>query len=98
MIKGHDLDGLYTLPVIRMQPDTQPASPPASHEAPGPVSQSAPSGRAAVLDLEALDRGEAPLSAAVYHAISQALRTGHLPANSRLIESDLASALAVSRR
>lgn len=97
MIKGHDLDGLYTLPVIRMQPDTQPASPPASHEAPGPVSQSAPSGRAAVLDLEALDRGEAPLSAAVYHAISQALRTGHLPANSRLIESDLASALAVSR-
>ena len=73
-----------------MQPETQPAAQPASQ----PTS---PSARLAALDLEALDRGATPLSAAVYHAISQALRTGRLPANSRLIESDLASALAVSR-
>lgn len=54
-------------------------------------------GKPGLLDLEALDRGSVPLSDAVYHAISQALRSGRLPANSRLIEADLASALAVSR-
>lgn len=47
--------------------------------------------------LEALDRGEVPLSEAVYQAISRALRNGRFPARSRLVEGDLASALAVSR-
>lgn len=52
--------------------------------APGPV-------------LEHVDRGLLPLSDAVYHSISQALRAGRFEANSRLVESELAEALGVSR-
>lgn len=55
------------------------------------------SSKPALLHLEALGRGAVPLSDAVYHAISQALRSGRFPANSRLVEADLAAALAVSR-
>jgi DNA-binding GntR family transcriptional regulator len=51
----------------------------------------------ALLELEALDRGSLPLSDAVYRAISQALRSGRFPTNSRLVETELAAALAVSR-
>lgn len=53
--------------------------------------------RPLALDFAALDRGSEPLSDAVYHSISQALRLGRFPAGSRLVESELASALAVSR-
>jgi DNA-binding GntR family transcriptional regulator len=49
------------------------------------------------LELAALERGSLPLSEAVYYAISQALRRGRFAAGSRLVESDLASSLAVSR-
>jgi len=49
------------------------------------------------LDLETLDRGALPLSDAVYAAISQALRSGRYPPHSRLVESELAIALGVSR-
>ena len=49
------------------------------------------------LDLETVDRGDLPLSDAVYGAISQALRTGRYPAHSRLVESELGTALGVSR-
>lgn len=51
----------------------------------------------ALLDLEALDRGSIPLSDAVYLAISTALRGGRIAAQSRLVEAELAAALAVSR-
>lgn len=51
----------------------------------------------ALPDLEALDRGAASLSDAVYQAISHALRSGRFRVNGRLVEADLASALAVSR-
>lgn len=47
--------------------------------------------------LEHVDRGLLPLSDAVYHSISQALRAGRFEANSRLVESELAEALGVSR-
>ncbi len=47
--------------------------------------------------LEHVDRGSLPLSDAVYHSISQALRAGRFDANSRLVESELAEALGVSR-
>jgi DNA-binding GntR family transcriptional regulator len=47
--------------------------------------------------LEHVDRGSLPLSDAVYHSISQALRAGRFEANSRLVESELAEALGVSR-
>lgn len=47
--------------------------------------------------LETLDRRGAPLSDAVYHAINEALRAGRFPARSRLVESELADALGVSR-
>ena len=47
--------------------------------------------------LEPLDRGPLPLSDAVYQAISQALRAGRFDARSRLVESELADALGVSR-
>lgn len=47
--------------------------------------------------LETLDRGAAPLSDAVYHAINQALRAGRFPAGTHLVESELADALGVSR-
>lgn len=53
--------------------------------------------RLALHSFEALDRGSVPLSDAVYHAISRALRVGRLPAGSRLVEAELAGALAVSR-
>lgn len=49
------------------------------------------------ISLETLARGELPLSDAVYGAISHALRGGGYPAKSRLIESELAAALGVSR-
>lgn len=48
-------------------------------------------------DLEIVNRGALPLADAVYSAISQALRGGHYAAGSRLVESDLATALGVSR-
>lgn len=47
--------------------------------------------------LGTLDRGSLPLSDAVYQAISQALRAGRFEAHSRLVESELADALGVSR-
>lgn len=47
--------------------------------------------------LETLDRGGAPLSDAVYHAINEALRAGRFPAGGRLVESELADSLGVSR-
>jgi DNA-binding GntR family transcriptional regulator len=47
--------------------------------------------------LEHVDRGSVPLSDAVYQSISQALRAGRFEANSRLVESELAEALGVSR-
>lgn len=50
-----------------------------------------------VLDRDALNRDTLPLSDAVYAAISQALRGGKFTANSRLVESELAAALGVSR-
>lgn len=54
-----------------------------------------PNTQAAIL--EHVDRGSLPLSDAVYHSISQALRAGRFEANSRLVESELAEALGVSR-
>ena len=56
-----------------------------------------PSVDASPLDRSALNRGTLPLSDAVYAAISQALRHGKFAANSRLVESELAAALGVSR-
>lgn len=48
-------------------------------------------------DLEAIHRGDVPLSDAVYQAISSALRQHRFATGSRLVEGDLATALGVSR-